>query len=65
MADTRIFRVTRADGSIEYANRRQVSGRASSEGKWLEGRVVVVDATNEEATAGWTDVTNEFLKGEK
>lgn len=61
MADTRIFRLTRADGTTEYTNRRGASARLAGGGKWTTGRIVVFEATNAEATAGWTDVTPEFL----
>lgn len=61
MADTRIFRITRADGSTELAYRRNLSARLGGGGTWRHGIIVHVDATNPAATAGWSDVTSEFL----
>jgi hypothetical protein len=66
MADTRVFRLTYDDGSTRYGNRRKTSnaaGAAKRGAHWYR-KVHTIEATNAEATAGWTDVTNEFL-GEK
>jgi hypothetical protein len=59
MADTRIFRVTRYTGRMEYCNRIAASGKCGGNGDM--GRDIrSVHATNAEATEGWTDVTAEF-----
>lgn len=63
MADTRIFRITYGDGCVKYGNRRAVSNVAASTKKsplWFQ-KADVIEATNGEATEGWTDVTDEFL----
>lgn len=66
VADTRLFRITRARGRIEYGN-RQVAGNKTGRGgeSWHHGRVIRVEATNAEATEGWTDVTDEFMGEER
>jgi hypothetical protein len=68
MADTRIFRITRVrrqyrtgqviDSTVWYGNKRVTSGKASR-GSY-DGLVEKIEATNAEATEGWTDVTEEF-----
>jgi hypothetical protein len=66
MADTRLFRLTYNDGSTRYGGRRKTANAASmakAGASWFL-TVTAIAATNAEATAGWTDVTNEFL-GEK
>lgn len=57
MVDTRIFRVSYEEGAPEYANKRSVVQKYR---KWDKGYVILIEATNAEATAGWTDVTEEF-----
>lgn len=55
--DSRVFRLTTWYGaSHEYCNRRGASARCARG----ENRVTRVEATDAEATAGWTDVTIEF-----
>ena len=61
MADSRLFRMVRADATFEYGQRRNLAARLGGGGNWQHGRIVMVHATNLEATAGWTDVTAEFL----
>lgn len=73
-ADTRIFRITRRhtgelarytrerSDTVEYGNRRVASSKCGSGGySYRHGSVVKVEATNADATEGWTDVTEEFL----
>ena len=55
--DTRIFRVNK-NGKIRYCTRTSVSAMFG-QGRYGLG-VFTVEATNAEATAGWTDVTEEF-----
>jgi hypothetical protein len=62
MADTRIFRITRADATTELGFRKNLSARLGHNWSWSHGRIVHIEATNPEATAGWTDVTSEFIK---
>jgi hypothetical protein len=62
VADHRIFRITRADGSTEFGHRRNLSARLGHNWGYGHGRIVHVEATNAAATAGWTDVTSEFIK---
>lgn len=69
MPDTRIFRMTRMrrewgtgkviETTIWYGNKRVTSAKAASM-SYKYGRVEKVEATNAEATEGWTDVTEEF-----
>lgn len=71
--DTRVFRMTRKwggynrrtdefTGRIEYGDRKVASAKCGAGGhSHRYGSVVKVEATNPEATAGWTDVTEEFL----
>lgn len=48
---------------IEYGDRRVVSAKCGSGGySHRYGPVVKVEATNADATEGWTDVTSEFLE---
>lgn len=66
MADTRVFRITYGDGSVRYGNRRKASNAAAyakGESPSWWNKANVFEATNAEATAGWTDVTDEFLGG--
>ncbi len=84
MADTRIFRITRAfanyvessasrnspgyrtpkPGRVEYGDKRVASAKCGRGGySYTYGRVVKVEATNADATDGWTDVTEEFVNG--
>lgn len=68
MADTRVFRITRVrrewgtgkviETSTWYGNKRVTSAKSSRGSHY--GRVEKVEATNAEATEGWTDVTEEF-----
>lgn len=75
-ADTRIFRITREfagcpryasypakrPGRVEYGDRRVASAKCGSGGYSHQyGPVVRVEATNAEATEGWTDVTSDFI----
>lgn len=62
MADTRVFRVVRSGGKIEYAHRAGLRARISGQRHSYKGRLIQVFATNAEATDGWADVTEEFLK---
>lgn len=72
MADDRIFRLSRElraywdktivhSRSMEYATRRELSGRLVR-ARVRTGIIVKVEATNAEATDGWTDVTSEFME---
>lgn len=69
-ADTRLFRLTYDTGVVKYGP-RAVAGPAAAQtikhGSWNHriGRLVLVEATDAEATAGWTDVTEEFLHAAK
>ncbi len=62
MADTRIFRLTYERAGYELCTRAglrlKLGGKHGKEGK---GNVTQVEASNAEATEGWTDVTPEFL----
>jgi hypothetical protein len=59
--DTRIFRVTRS-GKIQYKSRVAVSAIFGTTMKsYYKTFPAKVEATNAEATAGWTDVTDEFI----
>ena len=69
MADTRIFRITRAfsggiksrPGRVEYGDKRVASAKCGGGGySYRYGGVVKVEATNAEATEGWYDVSEEF-----
>ena len=71
MKDTRIFRVTKkAYGNatkLSYCTRTAVSGMFSTslyDHRQINGGIrpdiLTVEATNAEATDGWTDVTDEF-----
>lgn len=65
--DTRIFRVTKR-GKISYHTRTAVSGMFGTRlYSSRAGRpdIAKVEATNPEATAGWTDVTEEFRNPDK
>lgn len=64
MPDTRIFRITRADGTTELGFRRNLAARLGHNYGWGHGRIVHIEATNAEASKGWFDVTNEFIKEE-
>lgn len=61
MADTRVFKVEYERANPEFCNFRAVVQKGK--GKWSKGRVTKIYATNAEATAGWTDVTQEFCDG--
>ena len=65
MRDTRIFRMTRADATTELGWRRNLGARLGQNWGYGHGRIVHIEATNEAATEGWTDVTNEFIKESK
>jgi hypothetical protein len=76
MADTRIFRMTRVhrehrtrrviESTVWYGNKRVASAKCGGGGySYQYGAVEKVEATNAEATEGWTDVTNEFIKESK
>jgi hypothetical protein len=59
--DTRIFKVTRIGGKVQFSNYRAVTGMFATGMYGPAGHTVArVEATNAEATAGWTDVTSEF-----
>lgn len=58
MADTRVFKVEYARANPEFCNFRAVVQKGF---KYSKGPVIKISATNAEATAGWTDVTEEFL----
>jgi hypothetical protein len=59
--DDRVFKVTRTNGRVQYCARNAVSGMFSTGYGGAGARTVAkVEATNAEATAGWTDVTAEF-----
>jgi hypothetical protein len=61
--DTRIFKVTRTNGKVQFCNFRAVSGMfaATTTLYGAGGRTVSkVEATNADATEGWTDVTLQF-----
>lgn len=65
MADTRVFRVTKygyKKNKITFHTRTSISGMFAR-GFYLDGSrpdIAKVEATNAEATEGWTDVTEEF-----
>lgn len=51
------------DLRVEYGDKRTASAKCGGGGhSYKYGSVVKVEATNAEATEGWTDVTSEFLK---
>jgi hypothetical protein len=58
MADTRVFKVHYARASPEFCNFRAVVQKGFKHSK---GPVTKIEATNAEATEGWTEVTREFL----
>jgi hypothetical protein len=59
--DTRIFKVTRTTGRVQYCSKRAVSGMFASGFATKSGRTVAkVEATNAAATDGWSDVTERF-----
>lgn len=73
MADTRLFKMTRRERNwstrkvvgetVWYGNKRVASAKCGSGGYSRNyGAVEKVEATNAEATEGWTDVTSEFIK---
>lgn len=67
MKDTRIFEVAYSSGMVRYLTRIAVSGAASRSvfdpgSSYRKGRITRIRATNAEATAGWADVTAEFLE---
>ena len=68
MRDTRIFKVYYEDLTVRFLNRIAVSGATAYSrnkgGGYRKGLVHKIEATNAEATAGWTDVTDEFLRGQ-
>ncbi len=50
-----------APGRVEYGDRRVASAKCGAGGdSYRYGPVVKVEATNAEATEGWTDVSEEF-----
>lgn len=50
-------------GRVEYGDKRVASAKCGAGGySHRYGPVVKVEATNAEATEGWTDVTSEFIK---
>jgi hypothetical protein len=66
-ADTRIFRITYNGSPVIHYGPRKVLGPAlgylkstGGRGGWQKGAIVKVEATNAEATEGWTDVSGEF-----
>jgi hypothetical protein len=60
MADNRIFRVVKY-GKVKYCTRTAISGMFASSGYGRQGfGITSVEATNAEATEGWTDVIGEF-----
>lgn len=61
MTDTRIFRMTRADGTHELGFRKNLAARLAANHSWRHGEIVAVEATNHAVTHGWADVTHEFL----
>lgn len=67
-ADTRIFRITRSGTPVIHYGPRKVLGPAigyqksnGGHGSWQKGTITKIEATNADATEGWTDVTSEFL----
>lgn len=55
------FRNPRLTPKIEYGNRAVASAKCGAGGfSHHHGPVVKVEATNEAATEGWTDVSEEF-----
>lgn len=73
MADTRIFKMTRRrrqyrtgqviEETVWYGNKRVASAKCGSGGYSQQyGAVEKVEATDADATTGWTDVTHEFIK---
>ena len=64
MADTRLFKITYSWQNPKYGERKVVgpaAARSISSPGWGKGPIVKIEATNAEATEGWTDVTEEFL----
>lgn len=62
MSDTRIFRITGTKVSTKYGNRTTTSNTLSARRNRfaMNQGWVKVWATNEDATEGWTEVTQEF-----
>lgn len=51
------------DTRVEYGDKRVASAKCGGGGhSYTYGSVVKVEATNADATLGWTDVTDEFIK---
>lgn len=65
MADTRLFKITYSSGKVAYGGRTKAAPAAAYSlfegGGYRKGAVVRIEATNAEATSGWTDVTAEFM----
>ena len=62
-ADTRVFKLTRKYNEgheTEYCGRQAAGQRFSHSRSYRGGPVEKIEATNAEATDGWTDVTEEF-----
>lgn len=57
--DDRIFKVHYEYAGPEYCARNAIVQK-NMYGKRGKGQVSKIEATNAEATAGWTDVTSEF-----
>lgn len=60
MKDTRLFKVTRTSGKIQYCTFRAVSGMFGISLYAGSHTVAKVESTDADATEGWTDVTLEF-----
>jgi hypothetical protein len=60
--DDRIFKVTKASGKVQYCNRIAVSGMFAHCKGSHDHTAIRVEATNADATEGWTDVTLEFAR---
>jgi hypothetical protein len=58
MGDTRVFKVHYEEANPEFCNFRAVVQKGYKRHK---GDVTKIEATNAEATEGWSDVTVEIL----
>jgi hypothetical protein len=66
--DTRLFKLTYKSGDVKYGGRAMASLTAAYSKpkvtRWPKGGgIKIIEATNAEATSGWTDVTAEFVSG--
>lgn len=56
-----IFRVTRSNGRVTLGYKRNLTAQLGGQKRrHYTGDIVKIEATNADATIGWTDVTSEF-----